>query len=105
MDFTIFQVLIGISMSIFNLFVYCYFGMLASESFENIADCLYEMNWHELPLDLQKYFVIMIGNAQRPLFYHGYGMTTMNLETFCDVRKFILIYTEKSDKCCKDFIF
>lgn len=67
------------------MFLYCFFGKLASESFEQMADCLYECNWYGLPVGLQKYFILMIGNAQRPLYYHGFGIAVLNLKTFSKV--------------------
>lgn len=50
-----------------------------------MADRLYEANWRELSVDLQKYFVVMLGNAQRPVFYDGFGIAILNLETFSKV--------------------
>lgn len=82
--------LFGVFVSGANLFVYCFFGKLASESYTNMADSLYEANWREISIDLQKYMIIMIGNAQRPLYYHGFGIAVLNLETFCRVRKKII---------------
>lgn len=69
-----------------SLFLYCFFGILASENFERMADCLYESNWFEFPIKSQKYIWIMIFNTQIPLFYHGFGVAVLNLETFCDVK-------------------
>lgn len=69
-----------------NLFVYCYFGKLATKSFESIADCLYETNWQDLPIDMQKHFILMIANYQKPIYYHGFGIAVLNLETFVKVR-------------------
>lgn len=74
---------LGVTVS--NLFVYCYFGMLASKSFEKMTNCLYESNWVWLPVGSKKYLILMISNAQIPLFYHGSGVMIMNLETFSKV--------------------
>lgn len=71
-------------MSASNLFLYCYFGKLATES-QN-SWCLYETNWQNLPLDLQKYFILMIANVQKPLHYHGFKIAVLDLETFTNVR-------------------
>lgn len=73
--------LIGLS----NLFVYCYFGKLATDSFFKMSDCLYNANWHALPIKLQKYFILMIQHSQQPLSYHGFKMVIFNLETFMAV--------------------
>lgn len=70
---------------IFILTLYCYYGKVATDSFGMMADCLYEFDWFKLPLDLQKYFVIMIGNAHRPIYYTGSGIAALNLETFTKV--------------------
>lgn len=68
------------------LFLFCYFGALATESFEEMADSLYESNWPELPVALQKYFIVMIGNMQRTLHYHGFEVASLDLNTFISVR-------------------
>lgn len=82
--------MISAILSLSNLFLYCYYGKLASESFESMADLLYENNWPELPNKLKKYFILMIGNGQQPLFYHGFGIAVLNLETFSKVRGTII---------------
>lgn len=82
-DLEITIIFMGFLMGLSNLFLYCYFGKLATDSYKEMADSLYEVNWHELPIELQKYFVLMIANTQKPLYYHGFGVATLNLETFC----------------------
>lgn len=69
------------------MFLYCFLGKLTSESYEAMGNSLYNSNWHELPLVLQKYFIIMIANAQIPQNYDGYGITTLKLGTFSNVSK------------------
>lgn len=81
-------ILIAISlMGLMNIFLYCYFGKLATESFEDMCNCLYEFKWHKLPVKQQKYIIPMMVTAQRPLYYHGFGIIILNLETFCNVKK------------------
>lgn len=48
---------------------------------------LYDSNWPELTFELQKYFILMIENSQRPLQYTGFGLSILNLETFSAVRE------------------
>lgn len=74
-----------------NLFLYCFFGKLATDSFDNMAYCMYASKWQALPINLQKYFILMIGNMQRPLYYHGFNVAYLNLETFCRVTNLLLI--------------
>lgn len=78
----IFAAFVGCS----NLFVYCFFGKMATESFMNIADSFYESNWQSLPNETQKYFIVIIANAQKPIYYYGFGIAILNLESFCSVR-------------------
>lgn len=67
------------------MFTYCYFGKLATESFENMSDCLYDLNWHELPFNLQKYVATMMINMQKTIYYHGFEVAILNLNTFLSV--------------------
>lgn len=84
-DISLIILLIVVSVASFNTFLYCYFGKIATESYEKMADCLFESNWLELPVQLQKYFILMIGNSHRSLYYHGFGLAVLRLETFASV--------------------
>lgn len=74
-DLSVVVVLSAILAEMSNLFAYCFFGRIATESFVLMAECLYECNWINLTPKLQRYFVIMIGNAQRPIYYRYYNNT------------------------------
>lgn len=78
----IFFVLITILVATSDLFLYCYFGKLATDSYGNMVDSLYECKWYGLPIEQQKYFIMMIGNARIPIYYHGFKVAILNLETF-----------------------
>lgn len=84
-ELSITTVIMAIIASTLILFLYCFFGKIASESSMGIANLLFQANWQALPLKLQKYFIIMIANAQIPLYYHGFGVAVLNLETFTKV--------------------
>lgn len=86
-DVYLVTILLTIVSGMYILYVYCYFGKKSTESHEEMFDCFYECNWLDLPPNLQKYFIIMIGNAQRPICYHGFGVAVLNLETFLKARK------------------
>lgn len=92
-DFNIFTLFIVVTIGISNLFIYCYFGKLATKSFEDMADRLYESNWHIYPFSLQKHLILMIGDMQIKLHYSGFGMAVLNLETFCAVSLFTFTHT------------
>lgn len=63
----------------------CFFGCRATANYENIANYSYESNWYELSNDKQKYFIMMICNAQRPRYFHGCHLFNVNLDTFAKV--------------------
>lgn len=86
LDYNILVISTGVLAGTSNLFAYCYLGKMATHSYENMAKCLYDCNWHELSPKLQKYIVVMMANAQRPVYYDGFGVAVLNLETFTKVR-------------------
>lgn len=85
-DFGILIILIGFFNGLSQLFLYCYFGKMATTNYEQIAHCMYECNWIELPVEMQKYFVLMITDAQRPIYYQGFKIAILNLETMTKVK-------------------
>lgn len=71
-----------------NTFLYCYFGNLSTESFLRIPDWLYASKWYNLINDQQKFYIMMIANSQRSLFFHGFGLANLTLETYSTVFDF-----------------
>lgn len=69
-----------------NLYLYCFFGKVATDSFEEMAQCAYDSNWPDIHVDLQKYFVLLIAESQCPIYYHGFQIAFLNLETFLRVK-------------------
>lgn len=98
-------VLFALVFSVLLLFFYCYCGRVATESFEMMSDALYEANWHKLPIQQQKYFILMIKNAQRPLYYHGSGVAILNLQTFTKVSQFESVKSTQFSVRIKSNIF
>lgn len=84
-DSTLFVLFISIVVAIGNVYLLCYFGKLATESFQNMSGCIYNSNWQQLDIDLKKYIILMVRSSRRPLIFHGYGMLILNLETFTQV--------------------
>lgn len=64
-----------------NFYGFCYFGLVTAKSFEMTGERLYECNWYDLPIELKRYFIMMIGNAQRPMYYSGHNLVILNMET------------------------
>lgn len=95
-DLSITMVLPTATITAVTLFFYCYFAVSATNSFLRMADCLYECNWYEVPVDLQKAFIVMIQNIHQPIYYHGFGIVFLNLETFTKVSDIKWIQMKKN---------
>lgn len=65
-----------------NLFFYNYYGGRSTQNFLDMSNLLFESKWHILPTHFQKYYLLMIASAQFPLFYHGFHIVNLNLDTF-----------------------
>ncbi|XP_055305867.1 odorant receptor 82a-like [Sitodiplosis mosellana] len=91
-DFNILTLLMAATISGLNLFLYCYYGKLATESFLSMGDCLYESNWQDLPIQLQQHLRFMINYMQLPIYYRGWNLkiATLNLETFITLIKTVV---------------
>lgn len=80
---------------VLNLFVYCHIAYKSTEQSLNVGDFIYETNWNQLPIKYQKYFILMIQNAQQPMHYHGFKMIKIHLGTFTAVSTNISIMVKK----------
>lgn len=81
----ILTILLAVVSQMVVAFGFCYLGQLATDRFKTISDRVFEMNWQEFPVGLQKYVIVMIGNMQKPLYYHGSGIIILELNTFLNV--------------------
>lgn len=70
-----------------NIILLCYFGEIATESYERMADCWFEANWLSLTIKQRKNFIVIIACAQTPLRYNGSGLAVLNLETLRKVSR------------------
>lgn len=85
-DNSVIHMLIGVLVSMLNLFLYCYFGKLTTDSHLQMTLHLYESDWTGISIELKKYFILIIANMQKPLHFYGSGFFVLNLETFNVVR-------------------
>lgn len=77
--------LIAISSSSITMFIFCYFGKMATDAYFSYGDYAYEAKWYTIPVKNQNYFRLIILIAQQPLCYEGLGII-LNLQTFSAVR-------------------
>lgn len=66
--------------------IFGFTGTACTEAFENYSRYMYKSNWYNLPNDLQKYTILVIANGNRPLFFHGMNILTLDLHTIASVR-------------------
>lgn len=71
-----------------NLYIYCVCGEMTTGSYAKMTSSVYEANWPVLHARLQKYVHLMIANMQRPVYYDGFGVSVLNLETFYAVNQY-----------------
>lgn len=75
----------GILICGLNLLIHCYVSLKSTECYLKLADILYRSNWFEMPIILQKYVILSILEAQKPIFYSAYYFANFNLETIIKV--------------------
>lgn len=75
----------SITLSEYNIFLYCFYGKKTTNNYLAYADLLYESNWINLPNNLQCLYKLMIAYGQIPLSYHAGNIVKLNLETFLKV--------------------
>lgn len=68
-----------------NTFIYCFFGHLTTEILLKINEWLYNSNWHDLQNEHQQFYIMLIANSQRPLYFHGFGIANLTLENYAKV--------------------
>lgn len=55
-------------------FLVCDFGEEVTNQLTSISDSFYEILWYQLPIDLQKYFILSILNAETSVHLEGFGL-------------------------------
>lgn len=79
-------VIVGMSVGLSYLFLYCFYGKRTNVYYTRMGQSLFESNWYLLPCELQRFYVLMIANAQLPVNYHGMNVCTLDLERFSKAR-------------------
>lgn len=77
--------LFAVTCSGLTLSLYCFYGKYTTDSYFAFASALYDSDWINLPNNLQRYYILMIANAQKSVSYHGYNIIKLNMETFAKV--------------------
>lgn len=81
-------VILGIMTTIMgtgNIFLYCFVGTLTTDIFARYADFSYESVWYKIPVELQKYLLLVVVDAQNPHAFDGFGFIQLDLVFFMKV--------------------
>lgn len=89
MNLTLFLCIMGILTSGSNLFLYYYFGHTVTDCYADISDDVFNSDWFKQSLDVQKYFLMIIQNAQHLNYFDGFGLTYLTLNNYCKVWGFL----------------
>lgn len=87
------MLIIGLIMSIGNIFIYCFVGSFTTDNFFRYAEISYESLWYQLPVNLQQYLRLIISNAQRPQIFNGLRIFDLSFMLFTRVLSKTLRYT------------
>lgn len=63
-------------------FLFCYFGGNITTRFEDIDNATYQLQWYNLPLDMQKDLLPLIALSQKRIYMRGYGNTRSTQSVF-----------------------
>lgn len=87
LDIDLFMVLIIAMTNVFWLYFHCLLGKVLTDWFNQLPNHLFYSKWYKSTNELQKFFILMIQNAQQPLFFEGLGIYTLNLQSFSHVSR------------------
>lgn len=74
--------------ALFPTFIYCYHAEKITRHLQEIGNVFYHTNWYELPVKVQKLYVLSILIAQKPFRFRGYGIVVCSLEIFGSVKRY-----------------
>lgn len=63
-----------------RLIMYCYYGNFATEFMKTIDDMAYDSNWFNFPVEMQKYFIMIISRSHKQAYFNGFGFVPCSLE-------------------------
>lgn len=85
--FLLLQSIACISVMIFMMFVFCYFGDVVTTKSAAVADKAYQTMWYMYPVRMQPYIILIMLQSQKPFFLKGFDLISCSLENFTWVSK------------------
>lgn len=80
--------MIAFAVSVVNLYLYCYADATITVDCLKYSEIICEIDWYLMPVDLQKYLILMIQSGHQILVFSGYDIIKLNLESFTSVSIF-----------------
>lgn len=83
--------------SLFAMFMFCEFGGMVTDRFDKFHNELWQsVEWHMYPAEVQRLYLMFMGNAQQIAFIKGYANIECTRDTFkrvitihyCDSKRF-----------------
>ena len=65
--------------------MYCYWGNEVTLEAQHVAHAVAEMDWVDLPLDVQKGLVLVIARSQRPIYMTAGKFVPLSMIMFMSV--------------------
>lgn len=85
LDLNVLLLIIAFQMATGIVFLYCFTGSMATEQFFRYGNVSFESDWYKFPIELQKYVLLIIANAQQPKIFNGFSIIDLNLLAFTKV--------------------
>lgn len=74
--------------SFLAIFLFCEFGGMVTNRFDEFHDELWQFNWYSFPIEMQKAFLIFMVNVHKPATIEGYANILCTRELFKQVIDF-----------------
>lgn len=68
------------------IFIFCELGERVTQQFNEFNEQFCQCNWYLFPIEMQRMFIIVISNTQRPAIIEGYANIVCTRDAFKQVR-------------------
>lgn len=65
--------------------LFCYFANSVTDRVSAISYTVYDMNWYDQPVKMQKYVILMIARTHERIRFSGLGLIACSIEVFGEV--------------------
>lgn len=79
----------GVSFGLVNIFVFCFIADRTTSSLATVGDMAYQSMWYKYRVRQQKYIILIIRRAEKPVNFYGLKMVDCNLKRFSTVSNLV----------------